>query len=140
MAEPKRVRRLRLTGFGEQVQQIPLGHHRDVGVRLAQPAEVHHRQRLVAHGEFGVIDLALRQCGEALPQTELVEKPEGRGMHCVAAEVAQEVGVLLQHGDLDAGSGQQQSEHHAGGAAADYRHRRGVGHAHTVITNLRPWS
>ena len=40
-------------------------------------------------------------------------------MHGVAAEVAQEVGVLLQHRHLDAGPGQQQAEDHPGGAAAD---------------------
>ena len=47
-------------------------------------------------------------------------------MQRVAAEVAQEVGVLLQHQRFDAGAREQQAEHHAGGAAAgddDLSHR-----------------
>ena len=40
-------------------------------------------------------------------------------MDRVAAEVAQEVGVLLEHHDVDAGARQQQAEHHAGRPAAD---------------------
>ena len=39
-------------------------------------------------------------------------------MNRVAAEIAQEIGVLLQHHDVDAGARQQQSEHHPGGATA----------------------
>ena len=39
-------------------------------------------------------------------------------MDRVAAEVAQEVGVLLQHDDVDAGAREQEAEHHAGRPAA----------------------
>ena len=39
-------------------------------------------------------------------------------MNRVAAEIAKEIGVFLQHHDLNAGARQQESEHHAGGAAA----------------------
>ena len=39
-------------------------------------------------------------------------------MNRVAAEIAEEIGVLLQHHDLNAGARQQESEHHAGGTAA----------------------
>ena len=39
-------------------------------------------------------------------------------MHGVAAEVAQEVGVLLHHGDVDAGAGEQQAQHDSRGTAA----------------------
>jgi hypothetical protein len=55
---------------------------------------------------------------------ELVEKPqflhhvERRGMDRVAAKIAQEVGVLLEHRHVDAGARQQIAQHHAGGAAA----------------------
>ena len=39
-------------------------------------------------------------------------------MNRVAAEIAEEIGVLLQHHDMNAGARQQESEHHSGGAAA----------------------
>jgi hypothetical protein len=53
-----------------------------------------------------VIDSALRHPGKLIPQSEVVEQSQSAGMHCVATEVAKEVGVLLQQGDLHAGSGQ----------------------------------
>ena len=40
-------------------------------------------------------------------------------MHGVAAEIAQEVGVLFQHNDVYAGTREQKTEHHPGGPAAD---------------------
>src|SRR5271155_2444419 len=39
-------------------------------------------------------------------------------MNSVAAEIAQEVGVFLQHQDLDSGARQQIPQHHSGGPAA----------------------
>ena len=39
-------------------------------------------------------------------------------MHRVAAKIAQEVLVLFQHRDIDAGAGQQEAQHHPGRAAA----------------------
>ena len=47
-------------------------------------------------------------------------------MDGVAAEVAQEVAVLLQHHDLDAGARQQEAQHHAGEPAAHDAHCRAV--------------
>src|SRR5262244_4645861 len=46
-------------------------------------------------------------------------------MDGVAAEVAQEVGVLLEHHDRDAGARQQETEHHAGGSTAGDAASRG---------------
>src|ERR1700689_5824099 len=39
-------------------------------------------------------------------------------MNGVAAEIAQEVGVFLQHQDLDSGARQQIPQHHSSGPAA----------------------
>jgi hypothetical protein len=40
-------------------------------------------------------------------------------MNGVAAKIAEEVPMLFEHNHFDAGAGQQQPEHHPGGAAAD---------------------
>jgi hypothetical protein len=40
-------------------------------------------------------------------------------MDGVAAEIAEEVGVLLQHDRVDAGARQQEAGHHSGGPAAN---------------------
>jgi hypothetical protein len=61
---------------------------------------------------------------EALEQAEIVEEGEGRRMHRVAAEVAEEVGVLLEHRHRDARPGEEEAEHQPRGAAADDRARR----------------
>ena len=63
--------------------------------------------------------LVVRQLQELVEQAELVHDLERRGMDGVAAKVAQEVGVLLEHDDVDAGAREQEAEHHAGRAAAD---------------------
>ena len=62
--------------------------------------------------------LLMRPLEELVEQPELVHDLERRGMDGVAAEVAEEIGVLLQHRHLDAGAGEQKPEHHAGGSAA----------------------
>ena len=73
------------------------------------------------------------QLEERIEQTKLEHDLERRGVDGVAAEVAEEVLVLLQHHDLDAGAGEEKSEHHPGGAAAGDAATRGDGfscHAH----------
>ena len=61
----------------------------------------------------------MRQLQESVDQPEFVHHLQCRGMHGVAAEITEEIGVLLQHHDLDAGAAKQIAEHHAGRAAAD---------------------
>jgi hypothetical protein len=67
----------------------------------------------------GVADLCaqprhflVRQPEELLQQAELMDG--------VAAEIAQEIGVFLQHSHPDAGARLQKAEHHAGRAAANH--------------------
>ena len=57
--------------------------------------------------------LLVRQAQELLRHAELMQQLERRGMDGVAAEVAQEVAVLLEHHDLEAGAREEQAEHHA---------------------------
>ena len=44
------------------------------------------------------------------------------GMNRVAAKIAEEVGVLLQHHDMNAGARQQKSEHHPAGPPPAMQH------------------
>ena len=73
---------------------------------------------LVADLPAELAHLLMRQLQEVVEQAELVHHLERRGMDGVAAEVAQEIGVLLEHHDVDAGARQQKAEHHAGRPAA----------------------
>ena len=70
--------------------------------------------------------MLLRNRLEALAEPELVDHVERRGMDGVAAEVAEEVRVLLEHDDLDPGAGQQQPEYRARRTAADQTAGRGL--------------
>jgi hypothetical protein len=56
----------------------------------------------------------MRQAQQLLGQAELVEQPQGGGVQGVAAEVAEEVAVLLQHQHLHPSPGQQQPQHGPG--------------------------
>ena len=62
--------------------------------------------------------LLMRPIEEILKDPELVHDLERRWVDGVAAEIAQEIGVLLQHHDVDAGARQEKAEHHAGRAAS----------------------
>ena len=68
--------------------------------------------------QIGGVDAGVRQLEEFLQQPQLMHDLQGGGMHRVAAEIAQEVLVLLQHRDIHPGAGQQKAAHHARRAAA----------------------
>ena len=77
----------------------------------------------------------MRQLQEIIEQAEFVHHLERRGMDRVAAKIAQEIGMFLQHDHIDAGARQQKPEHHPGRSAADDAAAagdclRGLVHAH----------
>ena len=61
----------------------------------------------------------MRQPEEFIEEAEFVHQLQGRRVDRVAAEVAEEVGVLLQDDDPHAGAGEQEPEHHPRRPAAD---------------------
>src|SRR5690242_6289293 len=74
----------------------------------------------------------VRDFEELIEEAELVHQLERRGMHGVAAEVAQEILMLLQQHNTDACAREKKSEHHPGGAAADHAAGRfDFGHRHS---------
>ncbi len=89
--------------------------------------EIGDRDRLAADHGGKLLDFLMGQLEERLEQAELVHDLERRGVDGVAAEVAEEILVLLQHHDVDTGAGQQKSEHHAGGSASGNAAARGDG-------------
>ena len=115
----QRERRLLLGDRREHVEQIPLRHQRDVLMGARQRPQVGDREAALVELHLHPVQEPVRDLFEALAEAELVEQGEGGGVHGVAAEVAQEVGVLLQHGDLDARAGHEQAEDHPGRSAPD---------------------
>ena len=122
--------RIALALLGEEIEEVPLRHQRDEFAAGRQMAEVHHRDALGADLEGQARHLLVRHLEEFVEQAELVHQLERRGMNGVAAEVAEEILVLLQHDDVDAGAGEQKAEHHAGRPAAGDAAARGDGFGH----------
>ena len=84
--------------------------------------------------------LVVGQLEELVEQAEFVHQFEGRRMDRVAAEIAQEIAVLLQHDDIDAGARQQEAEHHPGRPAAGDAALRGerlCGHGSCPMQSVR---
>ena len=69
----------------------------------------------------------MRQFQKRLDQAQFAHQLERRGMNRVAAEIAEEVRMLLQHHDVDAGAREQKSEHHSRRSAAGDAALRGDG-------------
>jgi len=109
----------------EQVQQIPLRHHRHIVVRRRQRREDIDRHPLrIRAGQQHTGQPALRQFAKLRAQAELVQQRHRRRMHRVPAEIPQEIGVLLQHRHRDPRPRQQQPGHHPRRAAPGDHHRR----------------
>ena len=119
------VRRLAPSSLGDKSEEVPLRHQGDVLVASRQPAQIGDRDLTGVELGGQRLDVAdRRQRVELLSQAELVEHGQGRGMHRVPAEVAEEVAMLLQHRDLNPGTGEQQAQHEARRTPADDATRR----------------
>ena len=106
-------------GFARQeIQKVPLRHQGDEFADRRQAGEIADGEMPVADLQIGGADFAVRQLEEFFQETQLMHHLQGRGMHRVAAKIAQEILVLFQHRHVHAGAGQKKAQHHAGRAAA----------------------
>jgi hypothetical protein len=105
--------------FAEEIEEVPLRHHRDERRRSVQVREV--ADRIVAAGDAdpGAVERVVGPLQEPLQHSELREDLHRRGVDRVAAEIAKEVGMPFEHPDPHPGAREQQARHHPGGAAAD---------------------
>jgi hypothetical protein len=127
-----------LAVLAEKIEKVPLRHQRDELAARRQMGEI--REGIFVTAEDGAdIDLLLvRKLEELIEQAELAHDFEGRGMDGVAAEVAQEVGMLLEHDDVDTGAREQETQHQPAGPAADDAATRGnLFGSHSGV--LRDW-
>ncbi len=131
----EREARIVLAVRRQEVEEIPLRHHRDIATAHRQMGEVGDLHAPIAELAGEARDLVMRQFQELIEQAELVDHVQGRGMDGVAAEVAQEVAMLLQHHHLHAGARQQEPQHHAGRPAA---HDAALGSHSSSSRSTRP--
>jgi hypothetical protein len=111
--------------LGEEIEEVPLRHQCNELAAGRQMGEIREGIFVTAKDRADIDLLLVRQLEERVEQAELAHDFEGRGMNGVAAEVAQEVGMLLEHDDVHAGTREQEAEHHPAGPAADDAATRG---------------
>ncbi len=102
-----------------EVEEVPLGHERDVGEARLEAAEVGHGNGRLGRSEPQSWRLGVLDAEQLLRQAEFVHDFHRRGVDGVPPEVPQEVAVLLQHEHVDPLAGQQQPQHRPRRTAAD---------------------
>ena len=96
--------------------------------------KISDRNHFIADPAAQLAQFLMRPLEEIVEQAQFVDHLQGRGMDGVAAEIAEEVRVLLEHDHVDAGAREKEAEHHAGRSAAGnaaarnerFRRRRSV--------------
>src|SRR5215216_6948179 len=94
--------------FGDELEEAPLRHHRDVRILRLQMREIQGRERTGHSLDRGAANLRMAQLQQPLGETQLVHDLHDRRMDGVATELAVEVQVRLEQRDVDAISRQQQ--------------------------------
>ena len=105
--------------LAQEIEKIPLRHEGDEGVFYLEPAEVGDADRGAAELAVHLLQSLVRKFQKSVDQAEFIHHLQRRGMHGVAAEIAEEIGVLFQHDRFDSGAPEQIAQHHAGRPAAD---------------------
>ncbi len=122
--------------FGDEIQEIPLGHEGDEFAVGGQMREVGDGHPFFADLHCDAAQLLMRPLEEGVEYAKLVHDLQSGRVNGVAAEITQEVRVLLENDHLDSGADKKVAEHHpcraaAGNAAAGFDHvRRGSGGRH----------
>ena len=84
--------------------------------------EIGQTVRPVFPSELGAIDPVVRETQEFIQPAELIEDLHCCRMYRIAPEIAEEIGMLLQHQNVDTGPGQQQARHHPRRPSPDNDH------------------
>src|SRR5262249_6822714 len=87
-----------------EIEKIPLRHQRDEWATCRDMAEIGKVHFHPADDAGSRTQFLMRALQELVEQPKLIDDLQGRGMNRVAAEVAEEVGVLFQHDDIDTGT------------------------------------
>jgi hypothetical protein len=103
----------------QEVEELPLRHHRDERRGRAQVRQVADRIVSPGDADLRLMHPVMRPREEPAEHAELVEHLHRRGVDGVAAEIAEEVGVLLEHPHAHPSAREKQSGHHARRPAAD---------------------
>jgi hypothetical protein len=93
--------------LGKEIQKFPLRHQDHVLAARRQLCEVADDEAVLADFGGDCFDLVMRTRKQAVQQAEPVEHVQRRRMDGVAAKIAQEILVLFENDDVDAGTRQK---------------------------------
>jgi len=77
-------------------------------------SKVRKRNELVAYLSADLFDFLVRAFEKIIQQAKFVNHFESRRVDRIAAKVAEEIGMFLQHNRIDSRPRQQKAEHYAG--------------------------
>src|SRR5690349_8591561 len=80
--------------------------------------EVRYFDKLVSDLRPECADFLVGTLQKIVEQPQLAHDLKCRGVDRIATEVAQEIGMLIEHENRDPGSREQKAQHHTGGAPA----------------------
>jgi hypothetical protein len=103
---------------GKKLKKVPLREEGDEAAAGGKVGKIGQDDFLITDDPTSLAHLLVRQLEKRIQQAKLVHDLERRGMDRVTAEITQEIRVLFQHHDVDAGAGEQVAEHHAGRTTA----------------------
>jgi hypothetical protein len=102
----------------QEVEKGPLRHERDEPATRRKMPEVDGRDGFVAEAKGELLYSLVWDFQKRIENSKLAHEFERRRVNGVTAKVAEEVGVLFEHRDIDARSREKQTEHNARGATA----------------------
>src|SRR5262249_58554753 len=97
-------RRKRRCATRDELEKIPLRHERDERELCRQPLQRQHERLPCRRLQLHARDAAMRKLEKLVGVSQLVHQLQRRGMNGIAAEIPQEIAVLLEYHDLDAGA------------------------------------
>jgi hypothetical protein len=89
--------------LGDEIEKIPLRHHGDEPAMRREMGEIGNPHDGIADLDLYLPQLLVRAPQEFLQYSQLVHQFERRGVDRIAAEIAQEIAMLFEHDDGDAG-------------------------------------
>src|SRR5438128_799338 len=101
--------------------------------------EVRYFDKLVSDLRPELADFLVRSLQKLVEQPQLAHDLEGRGVDRIPPEIAQEISMFFENENREPGSGEQEAEHHTGGApACDAAADRNLGIHHDTLPPTSP--
>jgi hypothetical protein len=105
----------------QEIEEIPLRHQRDEAALDRKMAHIRNGNLPIGDPRSQGANLVMGPLQERAQQPKLAQQLERGRMDRIPSEIAEEIGMFLEHGDLATGSSEQESSHDScWSAAGDY--------------------